>query len=814
MLTRLILFTLFFSSLTNAQNSSTKQFTFKGEVLDAESKSPLEYATITIINSKTKVVESGSITSDGGIFEVNVNQGTYNIQISYMGFIEQNYASQFIDNDFDLGKIYMSPDYNSLETIELIAEKTTVEIKLDKKIYNVGKDITISGGSVSDVLDNIPSVSVDLDGNVALRGNANVRILVNGKPSGLVGLNSNDALRQLPADAIEKVEIITSPSARYNASGTAGILNIILRRSKLQGLNGAVIARGGFPHRLGTSGNINYRTGAINLFNTTSFNKRQNYGSAYNNSEYYNNTFDSSGNLTSDAPNSFINESREFDRLRNGINVNTGVEWYIDDYTSITTSFFVNDSQTDDTTTTNIEELDAFSNLINQTVRYVPMIEDDKSKQFSFNFDRQYNGNSDHRLTFDFQIEDSKEIQNSIIYEEDIPEERLYIKEHQKRGLIQSDFTLPIKKNSRFEIGFNGSFNETNTDYQLEFASDSGFVLDNDLSNILNYKEYNNALYSQFGSKINSVFSFLIGVRMEAINLTVQQLNSNETNKRSYASLFPTLNLSYELSDSQSLSLGYNRRINRPWSRFLNPFPSRSSASNLFQGDPNLNPSFANAIDIGYLNEIGIYTISASIYASRSTDNVTLISEDTGETVSIGDAEVPIIKRGPINLSTNDRLGLEMTVNLNPSEDWRMNTNLNLFQSNTTGSYNGIDYGARNFTWFMRFSNKIKLPAEIQWQTNLFYRGATRDAQNTRKGMINTSMGFSKDLLNEKASIAINISDLFNNQMFRLSSKTQTFESNSAYRRRKRFINIAFTYRFNQKKPESNNGDDFGGFGS
>ena len=214
-----------------AQRPEQKEVTISGHIIDKETQQPLEYATIAFFNKRQNKIVTGGITDAKGYFNISIQTGMYDITIEYISFETITIPNKKISKSEDIGSFSLEIDTESLDEIEIIAERTTVEIRLDKKIYNVGKDLTVSGGTVSDVLDNVPSVSVDAEGNVALRGNDNVRILINGKPSGLVGLNSSDALRQLPADAIEKVEVVTSPSARYEAEGTAGILNIILRRS-------------------------------------------------------------------------------------------------------------------------------------------------------------------------------------------------------------------------------------------------------------------------------------------------------------------------------------------------------------------------------------------------------------------------------------------------------------------------------------------------------------------------------------------------------------------------------------------------------
>ena len=785
-----------------------------GKIIETQTNLPLEYATITFFSRVENKVKSGGITDLDGNFSIPIPQGIYDVSVEYFSFENIKKLNINFNQDTNLGTLKMNSDLQALDAVDIIVDKTTVEIKLDKKIYNVGRDLTIRGGSVSDVLDNIPSVSVDIEGNVALRGNGNVRILINGKPSGLVGLNSTDALRQLPADAIEKVEIITSPSARYDAEGTAGILNIILRRSKILGLNGAVIINSGYPNQLGASGNINYRTGSVNIFNNSGYSYRESPGSSGVKTEFFNTEYDEDGILIQDSPNTFRNEFRTFERIRKGFNSNTGVEWYITPTTSLTTAFLATKSDNSNESFNRSETLDLTGTIISESVRYDPETELDQTTQFSVNFDKQFHGNSEHRLTFDFQVENNSEDERSIIYNDGIAAERVRTIEDQKRVLIQSDFTFPINDKTRLEVGYNGRFSTNNTAYSLEFAEDDSFILDTNVSNVLVYKENVNAVYTQYGSKVKDKFSFLLGLRMEATNITISQLSSNEYSNSNYIGLFPTVNLGYEFSENQNLTIGYNRRISRPRSRFLNPFPSRSSATNLFQGNPNISPSYSNGVDIGYLNTLVKITLNSSLYYNHATDVFTYISEDTGDEVVINGESVPVIRRGPINLAEDDRLGFEFTLTYRPSKKWNMNANFNLYRSAVKGNYKGLSYDSENLGWFVRLNNKYTLPKNIEWQTRLSYSGPTVDAINRREGIFSSNMAFSKDLFKEKASITLNINDLFNTQRRNLESTTPTFYSDGYYRWRVRSYSLSFTYRFNQakKRPKQGQyGSDFSG---
>ena len=803
-----------FNSIS-AQRPQQKEVTITGKVIDKETSQGLEYATIAFFSKRQNKIVTGGLTDAKGNFSIPIPSGMYNVTIEFIGFKTQTIEDKRISQNEAIGTFLLDIESESLDEVNIIAERTTVELKLDKKIYNIGKDLTVRGGTVSDVLDNVPSVSVDVEGNVALRGNDDVRILINGKPSGLVGLNSTDALRQLPAESIERVEVITSPSARYDAEGTAGILNIILRRSKLQGLNGALTVNAGHPTSAGISGNINFRTGDFNFFNTSGYNYREVPGNSNSETEFFN----------EDEPSTFLNEKRDFDRLRKGLNTNFGVEWYVNETSSLTTSIVYRNSDNESNTTNILDELDNTGALINRTTRFDPEFEDDKTIQYALNYDKQFNGNSQHKLTFDFQFENSKETEASLISQNDVLVEDVITDEVQDRVLLQSDYVKPIGENGQFEFGYRGNFLKLDTDYIIQNSDDGvNFVLNTDLSNNLFFKQYVNAVYSQYGNKLGEKFSYLMGLRVEDTKITIEQETSQDFSKKSYTQLFPTVNLAYEISQDESVTIGYNRRIRRPRSRFINPFPSRSSATRLFQGNPDLDPSISDAFDVGYLNRLGKITISGSVYYQNAKDVFSFISRatddfyifETNQTVNLNDPDfeqlnedfdlVPIVRSGPVNLAQNERYGGEVTVTYRPSRKFNVNANFNIFQSITRGDFEGQNFDAENLSWFARFNAKYTLPAGIDWQTRLFYRGPSENAQNKSKGILSTDLAFSKDLFKEKASLAFRVSDVFNSRKRRSESFTPTFNSDSEFQWRQRSFNLSFTYRFNQKKQRERGG--------
>lgn len=789
------------------QRPAAQEITLSGVVQDKSGGVPLEYATITLTNVAPPNEITGGITDFNGKFSFQAPAGVYDIKVEFISFEPYELKAQNLAKDTSLGTVSLEISAATLEEVTVIAETTTVEYKLDKQIYNVGKDLTVRGATVSDVLDNVPSVSVDVEGNVALRGNDDVRILINGKPSGLIGLSGTEALRQLPAESIERVEVITSPSARYDAEGSAGILNIILRRSKLQGLNGAITGNIGNFGTRGLSGNVNYRTGDFNFFATGGYNLRGSEGNSFTQSTFSTN------------PLSSVEEQREFDRDRGGLNGNFGVEYYINDNTSITGSIVVRDSDNENGSINNITEIQEGETFLSR--RLAPETEVDLTTQYSLNFDKRWE--NDGNLSIELQYEDSQETEFLDISSVPINYEGVTIletnetTEDQIRYFAQVDFVQPLGDNARFEAGYRGNFSELDTDFivfdnTIDDDNENGeFLLNTDLSNSLIFRENINAFYTQYGSKIKK-FNFLLGLRLEHTDIEIDQQTTSDFNSRSFTNLFPTINLNYELNEKETISLGYNRRIRRPRGFFLNPFPSRTSATNFFQGNPNLNPSLSNGVDLGYLNRISkSLTFNGSIFFRRSEDNFTFVFLETDETVIIGGGDpIPVLNRTPINLARNDRVGIEGTLTYSPTKKWRINANVNVFNSETVGEFEGIDFGASNFTWTARLNNKFTLPGQIDWQTRLNYRGPSVNAQSRNLGIFSADFAFSKDILKEKGSLALNVRDLFNSRV-RRSEVTFPFPGESEFQFRERSINFSFTYRFNQKKKREREGGYGGG---
>jgi hypothetical protein len=776
-----------------------------GKVIDKDTKQPLEYATIVIKSLDGKII-TGGITDVKGEFNIQVVKGVYDISVEFISFKTKTFKSKEISGNTDLGTIILEVDAQTLNEVVVIAEKSTVEIRLDKKIYNVGKDMTVKGGTASDVLDNVPSVSVDVEGNVSLRGNENVRILINGKPSGLVGMSGTDALRQLPADAIEKVEVITSPSARYDAEGTAGILNIILRKGKANGFNGSISASAGIPENYGLSANLNYRTNKINYFASGGYNYRNAPGNSKSDVTY----LFPSANQTK-----YRNETRDYDRQNDSYNARFGTEYFLTDKTSLTGTILYRESDGEDLSTNISKEYNTARVLTGTNKRVEIENEKDITKEYALNFMHNFNKDG-HKLTLDFQYENSIENNNAFI--SDINPERNSTDNETKDILIKGDYVLPIGENSQFEFGFNTNLNQLNADYLVEEFNDITEQYENNtnFSNTLDFEQNVFAVYSQYGNKINN-FSYLLGLRMENTDRKISLLQTNENFDKNFTEFFPTVNLGLEFSDSESVTLGYNRRLSRPRHWFLNPFESRTSQTYVRTGNVNLDPTYTNAFDLGYLKRWEKLTLNSSLYYQHTINNIEMAQKE--EIRNVNGVETLVIITTPINLSSQDRYGFEFTTNYNPIKWWRITNSFNFFKSVTSGDYNGINYDSENVSWFTRLNSRISLPGGIDWQTSGMYMGPSESARSKRKGMVSLNLAFSKDVLKEKGTLALNVSDLLNTRKRESTDYSPTTIAENEFQWRKRQIMLNFTYRFNEKKKpqrqerEENGGGDDGMFG-
>ena len=804
-----LLFILFLFTLTSF--GQARQIVLSGTITDAKNSEPLPYATVSVYNRNGGLADGG-IADENGIFKLNVSPNDYSLNFEYIGFESITTDVKRYTNNTNIGTIKLVSSVESLEGVDVVGQSAEVEIRLDKRVYNVGKNNLIRGGTVSDVLENVPSVSVNIDGNIELRGNNNVRILVDGKPSGLVGLGGIDALTRLPAESIEKVEVITSPSARYQAEGATGIINIILAKRFLKGLNGVFNLSAGKNETYSGSANLNYRKGKFNFFTNSGYSDRTNKGKAVQDNVY---------KTPLESVERYV-EERLFNRIRQGFNINVGLDFQMSEKSSLTMSYLTNERDGDDRTINKQSQYQSDGVLV--TNRYENEIDQEDSNQFSVDFEHQFNKQG-HKLTATLQTEKNDETETSDInsfFENGQPSDNSEINstvESQERNLAQVDYVYPIDKNTQFEAGYRSTDNKRMIDFEVQIIDENDIAtIDQNLSNVLDFEQEVHALYTQYGKKINS-FSFLAGLRFENTKIFVEQLDSSSPlNNKNYNDYFPTLNLGWEISPTASITLGYNRRISRPNAWTLNPFQSRSSKTSYFQGNPKLDPSYSNGVDIGYLKQFKKVTLNSSVYYRKSTDAVSRVAIVTDETVFVNGIETPVIRRLPINLGTVEQFGVEFNTSLRLVKGMRTNASVNFFRRIEEGNYQGMSYDTDNTSWSGNLSNSYRLPFAIQSQFSVRYRGPNESSFGKSKGFLYTDLALSKDLLNDNATVNFRFSDLFNTAKYDYQTTTPVAVTDGIYQRREPTFTLTFTYRFRQEKNRqrgrrgSYGQGDFGGF--
>lgn len=819
-ITSLLILLFLASNYTFAQGSGQlpKKVKVTGKVVEKTSSQPLEYATIVLQNVQVPDIVTGGITNAKGEFEVEVTTGTYNIRIEFISFKTVEFKQREIKSNTNLGIIGLVDETTQLGEVVLRAEQSTVDIKLDKRVYNVGQDMMVKGGTVSDVLDNVPSVAVDVDGTVSLRGNESVRILIDGRPSNAI--NINDALRLIPAEAIDKVEIITNPSARYDAEGGGGIINIILKKGKNNGINGTITGVLGDPTNRGITGTINYKNENVNLFTTQGYNYSDSPGNGLTETEYLN---------PDGTTRNFIYEDRSSSRIGNSYNGNFGFDWFLTEKTTWTNIFTYRENITDNPQLVTFANYDANKVFQFDRTRVINQDNEGQNIDLTTNVTHKFNTEG-HQLTVDANYSKNTSLDFTDIEDSVFNNQRTLNDQNQERSLIQTDYVKPIGKNGRFEAGYKGEFIENLTDFNVEdFNEDTGDYENNpNISNLFEYKEKVHAFYTQYGNKLNKL-SYFFGLRWEDSNIDVNQLSTNDLTNKKYNNFFPSAVFSYEINDKTNTSLSYSRRIRRPRGFFLNPFPNLTSNINIFQGNPDLDPAMTHAIDLVYLQKWGKVTLSSSAYYNMTEDAFQFIRKESGQFVENEvDGEIvltPIIITTPVNLANEYRFGFEFNLNYTPYKWWKLNGNFNFFRNETAGEYSYVDFLGNTIvqdldniavSWTTRITSRITLPYKIDWQLNGNYRAPQSTPQGKSLGIASANTSLSKDILKDKGTIALNVSDIFNSRKRITETNIPgVINSYDEMQWRERQINLSFTYRFNRQKNErerqqrrENNGEE------
>lgn len=798
---RTLLFTLtlvatsvvFAQQPSGGENAQMPLGTISGSVNDESGEQSLEFATVALYKVQDSSLVGGGITDVQGNFSVQAKPGKYYLKIGFIGYGEKYISDINIGRDnmnVALGSVKLAATDLQLDEVTVQAERTQMELQLDKKVYNIGQDLSNLGGSASDLLGNLPSVAVDVDGNVSLRGSENVQILIDGKPSNLVGLSGSGGLQQLQGNLVERVEIITNPSARYDAAGGAGIINIILKKEKAKGFNGSFQVQTGYPANHGATVNINYRTGWINWFVNYGFNYRENPGQGFNNMNFYNSN-----------SSHFIDQTNN--RLRTGIsqNIRFGSDIYLNENNILTLSASYRNSDNDNETKVNYDHFDPDRVSTGNRFRTDNEKEDDLNWQYALNYSRDF-ARKGQKLTFDVQYQDNSELELSMydddknVTNEDLISmiQRSSNDNGETQTLIQGDYVHPFGKFAQIETGFRYTYRNIYNDYIVESDSSKtgNFEEVTYLTNDFNFDEKILASYFLFSNQLNE-FSYQVGTRIEHTDLSTFLEQGNLRNNQDYLSLFPSANVSYKLTDEKSIQVSYSRRISRPNFRSLNPFNSLSDILVINAGNPNLQPQFTDSYELGILNNQPNSSVYYGIYHRHTDGAVQRITEGIDG----------INYRTPQNLAVENALGIEINVTRDFGKKFRTSGNFNFYNSKISGK----GYSAEATTFNARWGNIYNNPKLFDAQLNVWYRAPQNNAQGRQFGMASVDVGLSKDVFNKNGTVSMNVQDLFNTRKYRGETFTDTFSSISEFQwRRGPTLTLSFTYRLNQSKRQQRRG--------
>jgi outer membrane receptor protein involved in Fe transport len=817
----LLLFICSLSIIAVAQNKQFKKDEgapaigkIKGVVIDNTTKQMVEFATIVLYKLKDSTLVTGVVAGVKGDFQLSeIPYGRYFMKINFIGYkqlVLDSIAIRPASPEINLGQIKLKSNTEQLGEVEVSTEKSTLQLGIDRKIFNVEKSIVSEGGSASDVLQSIPSVSVDIDGNISMRGSGNVTVLIDGKPSGLTGSSRAAILQQIPASSIESIELITNPSAKYDPDGMSGIINVIMKKNKLNGFNGSVTVGAGTGDKYNASATISYRNSKINVY--------ANYGFRSNNKTGNGSTFRQ--NFLTDTT---FYLSQDFNSLNKNIshNIKGGIDFYLNDKNTVGASVLYNTGSESSNEIVNYFE--ANSNNITSASYARDVATDDAPTNMDYNLNyRKTFTKPKQELVFDATYSDANGLKTESYTERDYtlkyePKNTSPFKQktetEAKNNIIsaQVDYVQPLKNQMKWELGVKTTLRTIGSDFTSNVYdyAESAFVMDTNLSNNFLYKENIYAAYTTFSGAIKN-FGYQLGLRAEEANTTSEQITADETFTYNYFNLFPSVHLSQKLKKEQEFQLSYSRRINRPNTRNLNPYKDYSDPYNIRYGNPYLRPEYINSYELSYMKYFKKGVLTATAYY-RQTDGVIqrykTISDSTTSFITF------------INLDKSQSYGLELILKADLTKWWNITFSANGFQTVIDGGAQA-DLQNENLSYIIKLLSNMRVWKNMDIQFTANYMGPTATLQGEVKSMFTMDLGLKKEIF-KNASLSLNISDLTDaRKMQIIANNDPTFYQEMNRKRESRIATLTFSYRFGKmsdnKKSRSekqNNGGFEGGGG-
>ncbi len=774
-----------------------------GIVLDAATIQPVEYANIVIYRMRDSSMVTGTVTDQEGKFLLEeVPWGFYQIKVDFIGYEQKLITKVPViprKPNVDLGEIKIKQASMNLREIEVVADKSAYVYKIDKKVVNVSQDLSSASGTAADVLENTPSIEVDIEGNVKLRGSSNFTVLINGRPSVLSG---SDALQQISASQIDNIEIITNPSAKYDPEGTAGIINVIMKQQKEKGFTGLFNAGIGTKGKYNADFLLNYKFGDINIY----------AGMDYRNDNFHMDRKTDRETYSNDTTYFYQSEDARIIH-RGGLSGKLGLDWYLNKKTTLGLSgkygFFKFSFEGNGKNKEWLNPGDSSLYYISQGIMTRPR------EYYNINFNLTHNFNDKgHKIIGIFYWADrwGDSEDETLEWETDedwnrFPDPMTSIKtsEDEKSNdiRIQLDYTKPFSEISQLEAGFQSRIENETEDYDFQnYVPGTGWVDDSSFSSVMDYNRNIHAAYVTWQDELFGI-GYQFGLRGEYTDRSISDQAIDTTYTIDRIDYFPSVHLSKELPNKNQIIASYSRRINRPRGRYLDPFKIYIDANNLRQGNPSLEPEYVDSYELGWLKKWNSSFLSVEGYYRLKTNSFTRIFKSYEGNVIIHTIE---------NLNKEYSAGIDIMLNQNIGKKVLLNLNGDLYYYKLEGELETGTVNKENFSWRSRLMTTYKFLPSSRVQFMLGYRGPRKTAQGETEGMLMTNLALRHDFLKRKATVTLQIRDLFGTMKRDFTSSSDTFWEHTVMARESPIVNLTFRYRLNnyQQERERTQEDDRG----
>jgi outer membrane receptor protein involved in Fe transport len=760
-----------FSQCLYAQNIE-----IKGKVIEASSNLPLAYATVALFDSATKQTITGVITADDGTFKIETATKQCYLQISFMGFVPKTITDfTIVRGKVNLGTISLKQDAEQLGEIVVEAEVSSSQFKLDKRIFNIGKDLSSTGASALEVLNNVPSVNVDIEGAISLRGSSGVQVLINGKPSILT--DDGGALGSITADMIDSIEVITNPSAKYDAEGTSGIINIVIKKDERKGINGALSLNTGIPDNNSVGISLNRRSEKFNLFTQMGLGRRVYPRDSENTNE----------NL--DTSNSIVSEGTDL-RVEKFYNITLGTDYYVNANNVLTLSGNFAYEIEDQPSTIMFNAIDANNAVTSEWNRTETTEATNPKWQYELVYKRDFKDHEDHDLVLSATGRSFSKDLTSLFQDTTVSGSNRDNTQNTRTDYGSNNYTFKIDYTKPFsdiwilETGTQYQIDDIGNDFEVQNLVNGEFETDVGLTNNFKFDQKVLGVYAIGGYEFKQ-WGLKAGLRLEQTNLKTTLVNTNVANSQQYTNVFPSIHTSYKLSDAVSLQAGYSARINRPGMRELNPFFNIRNNFNIRQGNPNLLPEFTDSYEITSIFDVGKTSLNFGAYYRYTTDVIERISTFNDN----------VNTSMPENVGTNSVLGLEFNTKYKPATWLTFNVDFNYNQFDRKGTFMSSVFDFSGNQWGSKLMAKFDLPADIDIEAVGNHRSRVKTVQGVRSANTFLDIGVRKKILKDKGVINLSIRDVFASRFFETFIANQNSRA-SSFSQRGRFVAIGFSYGF------------------